>query len=253
MNNPLLLSVIIPVYNAGAYLRPCVESVLSLPVSAFEVLLVDDGSSDGSGELCDVLAAEHPDTVRVIHQPNGGVSAARNAGMALATGEWLWFVDADDLVSAPEAWQPPVDARADMLVLPFTWTEDGRTDRYEAHDGELPYNLWRCWFRRDVVMARSLRFVVGRRYAEDQEFILHFCLATPGQATEALPAPVYHYTMRPGSAMNRPGVKRRQAHDVAAVSLRFAWAALRRGALRRQWPWRQLRRLTKTLIITLQR
>lgn len=88
-----LLSVIIPVYNAAPYLEACVSSLRALSKQvgiAMEVVLVDDGSTDGSSELCDSLGDS------VLHQPNQGVSVARNAGIGIAKGEWLWFVDADD-------------------------------------------------------------------------------------------------------------------------------------------------------------
>ena len=89
------ISVIIPVFNSLSTLRRCVESVLSQDVADMEVILVDDGSTDGSSSLCDTLAAGH-DLIRVIHRPNGGLSAARNTGIESASGQWLSFVDSDD-------------------------------------------------------------------------------------------------------------------------------------------------------------
>ena len=80
------LSVIIPVFNSLSTLRRCVESVLSQDVADMEVILVDDGSTDGSSSLCDTLAAGH-DLIRVIHRPNGGLSAARNTGIESASGQ----------------------------------------------------------------------------------------------------------------------------------------------------------------------
>ncbi len=95
-----LISVIVPVYNVQAYLAECVESILVQTYQDLEIILVDDGSTDGSGALCDGLALGDP-RVRVIHKENGGLSDARNAGLELATGQWLSFVDGDDLL-APE-------------------------------------------------------------------------------------------------------------------------------------------------------
>ena len=91
------VSVIIPVFNAEKYLDECLRSVLSQTYKALEVILIDDGSLDGSGSLCDRWA-ETDSRVRVIHQANLGVSAARNAGIDKASGEWLLFVDSDDLL-----------------------------------------------------------------------------------------------------------------------------------------------------------
>ena len=92
-----LISVIVPVYNGEAYLPVCMKSLLEQTYRALEVILVDDGSRDGSGEMCDVYAARDS-RVRVIHQANGGVSSARNAGLDLAAGKYVVFVDADDYV-----------------------------------------------------------------------------------------------------------------------------------------------------------
>lgn len=90
-------SVIIPVYNGWEYLRESVDSVLEQTGADFEILLVDDGSTDEeSGALCDTLAREHPDRIRVLHKPNGGAGDARNAALPLAQGDYVLFLDSDD-------------------------------------------------------------------------------------------------------------------------------------------------------------
>lgn len=90
------ISIIIPVYNVEDYLRPCLDSMIDQTVKEIEIICVDDGSTDGSGTLCDRYQARFPAMVRVLHQKNQGVSAARNAGMQMARGEYLTFVDPDD-------------------------------------------------------------------------------------------------------------------------------------------------------------
>ena len=94
------LSIIVPVYNVEAYLQKCVASLLDQDLSKedYEIILVDDGSTDGSAALCDTLAAEQGN-IRVIHQPNRGLSGARNTGIAAATGEYIQFVDSDDFLA----------------------------------------------------------------------------------------------------------------------------------------------------------
>lgn len=93
-----LISVVIPVYNAAAYLRHCVESVIAQTDENWELILVDDGSKDDSGALCDALAMQDK-RIRVFHQSNAGAAAARNRGADLAKGEYLAYVDADDYLS----------------------------------------------------------------------------------------------------------------------------------------------------------
>lgn len=92
------ISVIVPVYNAEKYLHRCVDSILAQTFKDFELLLIDDGSTDGSGAICDEYA-QKDSRVRVFHKENGGVSSARNLGLENARGEWILFVDSDDALS----------------------------------------------------------------------------------------------------------------------------------------------------------
>ena len=98
MENCRLLSIIVPVYKVESYLARCVDSILAQTVSDFELILVDDGSPDRCGAICDEYAARDP-RVRVIHKENGGLSSARNAGIDIARGQWLGFVDSDDWIT----------------------------------------------------------------------------------------------------------------------------------------------------------
>ena len=98
MDNQALISVIIPVYNVEEYLRECIDSVLNQTFSDFEVILVNDGSTDSSGEICDEYV-EKDERVTVIHQKNGGLSVARNIGLSEANGKYVYFLDSDDYIS----------------------------------------------------------------------------------------------------------------------------------------------------------
>lgn len=102
------VSVVIPVYNTKAYLLKCIESLLAQTYSDFELILVDDGSTDGSSELCDTCVGKDK-RIRVYHQQNKGASAARNLGVSHAQGEWVCFVDSDDVV-LPDYLKDMVDA-----------------------------------------------------------------------------------------------------------------------------------------------
>lgn len=94
-----MLSIIIPIYNVEAYLPQCLESMNILrKATDVEFILVDDGSPDNCGKICDEYATQHED-VKVIHQKNGGLSAARNAGINAAQGDYLWFIDSDDFLN----------------------------------------------------------------------------------------------------------------------------------------------------------
>ena len=111
------LSVIIPVYRAAATLNRCVESVLSQAVNGLEVILVDDGSPDACPQLCDAWQLREA-RVCVIHQSNRGLSAARNAGLDIAQGDYVTFVDADDYLS-PHTYQPLLDEMGDADLLEY--------------------------------------------------------------------------------------------------------------------------------------
>ena len=93
-----LISVIVPVYNVKDYLDECVSSLIAQTYKQLEIILVDDGSKDGSGELCDKYANDD-DRIKVIHKSNGGLSSARNAGLDVARGEFVGFVDSDDFLA----------------------------------------------------------------------------------------------------------------------------------------------------------
>lgn len=93
-----LISVIIPIYKVEKYLHKCVDSVINQTYSNLEIILVDDGSPDGCGRVCDEYAAKDS-RIRVIHKENGGLSDARNAGLDIATGEYIGFVDSDDYIA----------------------------------------------------------------------------------------------------------------------------------------------------------
>ena len=123
-------SVIVPVYNVRDYLPRCVDSVLAQDTSECEMILVDDGSTDGeSGKICDVYAAAHPGLISVIHQKNGGLGCARNTGIAAARGEYLVFLDSDDYLrdDTLEKLSAAIDStHADIYTFGFSICREGR-------------------------------------------------------------------------------------------------------------------------------
>ena len=183
-----LLSGIVPVYNVAPYLEQCVESILSQPYKALEMILVDDGSTDGSGELCDRLA-QSDERVHVVHQPNAGLSAARNAALEQLSGEFFTCVDSDDWLPE-DAWSCPMSyleehSEVDLLELGYVEVmEQTGAEKWILHAGaslspqEAIESLatlsgvtgmaWGKIFRTSVL--RGLRFPVGRPY-EDISFV----------------------------------------------------------------------------------
>lgn len=187
-----LISVIVPVCNALATLPRCAKSVLGQSHTQLELLLVDDGSTDGSEGLCDALALAD-ERVRVIHQKNGGVSTARNAGLVAASGRWVVFVDADDAL-ASHALESALAAQSrhpDRLVVwPFTEQFDalpqapcGKGEAFGIEKTGWLYldcrlsMPWNKLFDRQVIETGGLRFDPSYSLGEDLLFCLDYCKA----------------------------------------------------------------------------
>ena len=160
------LTIVIPIYNKAAYIRPCMESLLEQDFDDFEIVAVDDGSTDGSGDLCDELAQETP-RIHVIHTSNGGVTAARRIGVEQAQGRYIVFVDSDDVLM-PHALKTLYDTieqtQADEVVGTFC-TQDG-TLSPKVYEGWTPVEpliqaiitgknrfpvLWGIIFRKEIL------------------------------------------------------------------------------------------------------
>ena len=181
-----MVSVIVPVYNSAPYLEQCVRSVLSQTYGCLEAIIVDDGCTDGSLDICRRLGAEDC-RVRVISQPNGGVSAARNAGLSVAAGEWVAFVDGDDAVH-PRLIERLMDIAeaegADMACSAFCYGEsptwktdaDGRVAAFTSeaaledmlYQRRLNSSVGTKLFRKHLFDGVS--FAEGKRY-EDLEIL----------------------------------------------------------------------------------
>lgn len=188
-----LISVIVPVYKVEAYLPACVDSILAQTFRDFELILVDDGSPDACGEMCDQYARQDV-RIRVIHQENGGLSAARNAGLEIAQGNYITFVDSDDIISEDclRCMQKIADeTNADLVVGRYiefaiendrirNWKQDATApahhmeNRQEAciglYQGQywIPINAVGKLYHRSVI--GDLRFPKGRIH-EDQAFV----------------------------------------------------------------------------------
>ena len=212
------ISVIVPVYNVEQYLQTCVESLLAQTYETIEIILVDDGATDGSPALCDAYAAKDA-RVRVLHQKNAGVSAARNAGTAMASGELVVFVDSDDY-AAPEMierlYSTLARNGADIGVCGVRFAdEDGRTlppqparvccvlDAQQALEAMLYQTLFftsPCGKLLPLKLARAHPFPPGRRY-EDMATTYRWIGGARKVAVDT--EPYYVYVQHAQSFMNR--------------------------------------------------
>lgn len=188
-----LISVIVPVYKVEAYLPACVDSILAQTFCDFELILVDDGSPDACGEMCDQYARQDA-RIRVIHQENGGLSAARNAGLEIAQGNYITFVDSDDIISEDclSCMQKIADeTNADLVVGRYiefaieddrirNWKQDAAAPAHHMENRQevciglyqgkqwIPINACGKLYRKSVI--GDLRFPKGRIH-EDQAFV----------------------------------------------------------------------------------
>lgn len=209
------ISVIVPVYNVEKYLSRCVDSILNQTYSDLEVILVDDGSKDASGSICDAYAAKDS-RIRVIHKENGGLSSARNAGIDAATGAYLAFVDSDDWIE-PETYSwllEQLHRHKVKMVCAGRYDVDGDTgektiglcpEREEVISGEEMAGRIFTWDHCDTsacdkLFLRSLfendRFPLGV-VCEDLPVIYKIALEA-GQVA-LCPKPIYNYFHRSGS------------------------------------------------------
>ena len=128
-----LISVIVPIYNVEKYLDRCVESIINQTYKNLEIILVDDGSPDNCTQMCDDYAKKDS-RIRVVHKENGGLSDARNAGMEVATGEYVSFIDSDDYISLDfyeTLFQTMIDNDSDIVECSVVkFYENGKFDEY---------------------------------------------------------------------------------------------------------------------------
>lgn len=197
-------SIIVPIYNTEKYLRECIDSIINQTYSKFELILIDDGSTDCSGKICDEYVEKYH-FVKVIHQENKGVSAARNAGIEIAKYDWISFVDSDDWIE-PEMLEVlnntisrdvadlysfnvrKVDESGDFLRI-FTFYPQDQVIIFSSEEQkfEYYYNVllryragWEAWqrvFKKEIIMEHNLRFASNHDvFAEDYLFTFQYML-----------------------------------------------------------------------------
>ncbi|MBR3917979.1 MAG: glycosyltransferase [Clostridia bacterium] len=186
------VSIIVPVYKAELHISACIESILAQAYSDFELLLVDDGSPDKSGIICDDYA-KRDTRIKVFHKENGGVSTARNLGIEKACGEWIAFIDSDDVVghrflnSIEEAtdnndiihfgYQKELSNKTLVQLCKFLNRKDiNKNELFKA--GVFSSCSVSYFFRRSFIERNGLRFNETLKYSEDREFIMCSALLT---------------------------------------------------------------------------
>lgn len=197
------VTVIVPVYNSESTLRRCFDSIRAQELKDFECIIIDDGSKDGSPQICDDYAAQDA-RFRVVHKVNGGVSTARNEGLELARGEWVTFIDSDDAIKPDHlsTLTGLTNAYIDLVVTGFEEVHseevlhhhyDGSS--YRGTDGMrqflcqtdfLDYQVpWDKLYRRSVIEQHRLRFNKELSLSEDRLFIYEYLCHAQGVATTA--------------------------------------------------------------------
>lgn len=254
-----LLSVVIPVYNIRDYVERCVRSVLAQPDVPLEVLIVDDGSTDDSGAVCDALAAEDS-RVTVFHKPNGGLSDARNYGLCHAQGEYILFMDGDDWLTenvCPGLLQMALQTRADVVIGKvhflreepvMTRWEEAVEETFTFHTvytgkeyllkclqtGGLRVEVGRHLYRTDFLRTNGLQFCKGILH-EDEEFTPRVLLQA--QRVVLTGQEIYYYdNCRAGSITHAEGLSTRRVRDRLRIydSLAEIYRTVTPRALRRR-------------------
>lgn len=217
------ISVIVPVYNVAHRLDKCIQSIVNQTYPHLEIILVDDGSRDNSGEICDQWK-EKDDRIVVIHKPNGGMSSARNAGLDIANGEWIAFVDSDDyierdmyecLLSEGKTLAADivigglcveVDGRViDAYKTPFTFQKEYTSHEWMKHfflndrTCGMTTVVWNKLYRKSV--WNGVRFKLGYIH-EDDEIVAH--IYTKDYRIAVIDRPFYHYVKNNNSICNSP-------------------------------------------------
>lgn len=216
------ISIIVPVYNAEKYLRRCLNSILTQTYTNFEVILVDDGSLDSSGEICDQYVGMD-ERVKAFHKKNEGVSIARNYGLDQAQGEWVTFSDSDDLLLSDAFIQyiQFVDVDIDLIMGGYeSYDESNQLKNAVAYRGRHEITrheaitqmfkpqyydyqgyVWNKLFKRDIIQAFGIKFNESVYFNEDRLFVVEYLCNCSGK-TVYFTNPVYKYYLRENSTMN---------------------------------------------------
>ena len=211
------ISVIIPVYNVSEYVERCVNSLLEQTYQNLEIILINDGSTDNSGDVCCQIRDKNPEKIVYIEQENQGVSAARNAGLDVARGEYIVFIDADDWVSPiyiEKLYSAVDETNADLAACGFIeWHSEEKQIKHlhpkpQLYDKQEYYKvmslkqvpLWSAIYKSVIIKENKIRFDTLLRRMEDGCFVADYTSYCSKMAI--VPDYLYYYYQREGSAIN---------------------------------------------------
>ena len=198
-----MISVIVPVYNVELYLRKCLDSIVNQTYRDIEILVIDDGSIDGCGRICDEYA-EKDGRIRVFHTENRGLSCARNLGLDNAHGEWIGFVDSDDWIEM-DMYENAINGIGDADILCFQKTEgtySGLEALYMFINNEISAFIWKKLYRKELF--ENISFPDGR-ISEDRATI--YLLLHKAKTVRCKNIHGYHYAIRQGSITRTHNLK----------------------------------------------
>lgn len=200
----VLISIVVPVYNSGKYLQTCVDSILAQTYTNFELILVDDGSSDESGSICDSYA-QADDRIKVFHQKNSGVSIARNVGIKNSRGEWISFIDSDDYIESSyfehllcycsNDWIIGGYKTKTYCIEPSTasYSNNNFIEFWNTHFHRLYSTVpWGKLYKREIIENNNLNFDSSIRLGEDLVFNLSYIRYC--RSIQVISDPQYVYT-----------------------------------------------------------
>lgn len=210
-----MVSIIVPVYNIESYLPKCVDSILVQTYKDFEIILVDDGSTDTSGQICDEYAAKDR-RIKVIHKNNGGVTTARNYGLREAVGDWIMYIDGDDWIEPKtlELFTDYADAnRADIVIGDFQMVSEDSIKEHRSIDWtsdkteSLNRYIASVWtiacgniVKRSLYERHSVTSQIGITYCEDFHLMVRLCYFA--DKILHVNIPLYNYRQRASSVMH---------------------------------------------------
>lgn len=219
------LSIIIPVYNTERYLHQCLDSCINqnLQFSDYEIICIDDGSTDDSSQIIDQYAKKYSNVI-AVHQVNSGVSASRNLGMRLAHGEYVWFVDADDILM-PDSFEkilPLMNCQNDRIRLGVYMffepcSDDFRHAILKSNFPLINLYVWSSVFKKKSLQEHSISFQENIYYGEDALFDYEFRRQNLMEVTES--SVCYLYRRHPDSAMQMTTPERNKKRISSHVSL----------------------------------